>query len=120
MILELYSTFPIDGNLVVEESDQKTISRFFSPELTSLLKKEDDCREQTTGVGNLEFKILSHSQDDLKGFKILQATNNIVRIKFDTPDHGEFIDFIIQDNKKCKLIKDIKYNDTNLLKILSQ
>ena len=102
MILELYSTFPIDGNLVVEESDQKTISRFFSPELTSLLKKEDDCREQTTGVGNLEFKILSHSQDDLKGFKILQATNNIFTVKFNTPSHAELMNVKIQYNKKYK------------------
>ncbi len=40
---------------------------------------------------------------------------------FNMPTHGEFIDFLIENKGKCKIIKNIKYdNNTNLIKILQQ
>ncbi|MFI8147064.1 hypothetical protein ACH8JV_19460, partial [Acinetobacter sp. ABJ_C5_2] len=64
---------------------------------------------------------LSNAQDELGKFSILQATDNIVTVKFDTSTHGEFIDFLIENKGKCKVVKNIKYNDnTNLIKVLQQ
>lgn len=85
-----------------------------------MLLRDYRCREKTGGVCNIDFNILSNSQDDLGGFKILQATNNVVTVKFDTPMHGEFIDFYIENKGICKVIKDIEYNNTNLLNILKK
>lgn len=120
LIKNLYATFPIDGKKVVESSDKKIISKFFSSDLTNMLLSDYRCREKTGGVCNIDFNILSNSQDDLGGFKILQATNNVVTVKFDTPMHGEFIDFYIENKGLCKVIKDIEYNNTNLLNILKK
>lgn len=120
LIQNLYATFPIDGNKIVESSDKKIISKFFSSGLTNMLLSDYRCREKTGSVCNIDFNILSNSQDDLGSFKILQATNNIVTVKFDTPTHGEFIDFYIENKDMCKVIKDIGYNNTNLLNILKK
>jgi hypothetical protein len=119
LVLDLYKTFPTDGNKIVEKSDRKLISKFFSDELTKLLVSDYKCRKKTGGVCKIDFNILSNSQDDFGSFKILQATNNVVTVKFNTPTHGEFVDFYMESKGKCKVIKDIKYNDSNLLNILT-
>ncbi|NQE72803.1 hypothetical protein AbA118F_0112 [Acinetobacter baumannii] len=86
-----------------------------------MLVKDYACRSNLNGVCNIDFNILSNAQDDIDKFSILQATNNIVTVKFNMPTHGEFIDFLIENKGKCKLIKNIKYdNNTNLIKILQQ
>ncbi|ENX35961.1 hypothetical protein F889_00660 [Acinetobacter colistiniresistens] len=118
LVLNLYKTFPTDGNIIVEKSDKNLISKFFSNELTNLLVNDYECREKTAGVCKIDFNILNNSQDDLGSFKILQATNNVVTVKFNTPTHGEFIDFYMESKDGCKFIKDIKYNDSNLLNVL--
>ncbi|MDN8306191.1 hypothetical protein QZK36_06135 [Acinetobacter baumannii] len=121
LITNLYKNYPVDGNKIIESADRKTISRFFSNQLTNMLVKYYACRSNLNGVCNIDFNILSNAQDDIGKFSILQATNNIVTVKFNTPTHGEFIDFLIENKGKCKLIKNIKYdNNTNLIKILQQ
>ncbi|RIX38060.1 hypothetical protein D3X54_19095, partial [Acinetobacter baumannii] len=88
---------------------------------TNMLVKDYACRSNLNGVCNIDFNILSNAQDDIGKFSILQATDNIVTVKFNTPTHGEFIDFLIENKGKCKLIKNIKYdNNSNLIKILQQ
>ncbi|MFJ1519858.1 hypothetical protein ACG59Z_08200 [Acinetobacter sp. ABJ_C1_1] len=120
LITNLYKNYPVDGNKIIESAGRKTISRFFSNQLTNMLVKDYEC-SSLNGVYNIDFNILSNAQDDIGKFSILQATDNIVTIKFDTPTHGEFIDFLIENKGKCKLIKNIKYdNNTNLIKILQQ
>jgi hypothetical protein len=118
LVLNLYKTFPTDGNKIVEKSDKKIVSKFFSDELTNLLVSDYKCREKTGEACKIDFNILNNSQDDLGGFKILQATNNVVTVKFNTPTHGEFVDFYMESKGGCKVIKDIKYNDSNLLSVL--
>lgn len=121
LITNLYKNFPIDGNKIIESADRKTISRFFSKQLTNMLIKDYKCSSNFNGVCNIDFNILSNAQDDIGKFSILQATDNIVTVKFDTPTHGEFIDFLIEGKGECKVIKNIKYdNNTNLIKILQQ
>lgn len=121
LIINLYKKFPVDGNKIVESADRKTISNFFSNKLTNMLVKDYDCRSNLNGVCNIDFNILSNAQDELGKFSILQATDNIVTVKFDTSTHGEFIDFMIENKGKCKVVKNIKYNDnTNLIKVLQQ
>lgn len=120
LIINLYEAFPVDGNKIVESSDRKIISRFFNKQLTTMLLNDYKCRGESNGVCNIDFNILNNSQDDLGKFKILQATNNIVTVKFDTPTHGEFIDFLIENKGECKLIKNIKYNNSNLLDLLGK
>ncbi|MEQ1325423.1 hypothetical protein ABLU08_01155 [Acinetobacter nosocomialis] len=121
LIINLYKNYPVDGNKIIESADRKTISRFFSNQLTNMLVKDYACRSNLNGVCNIDFNILSNAQDDIGKFSILQATDNIVTVKFNTPTHGKFIDFLIENKGKCKLIKNIKYNNnTNLIKILQQ
>ncbi|MFV5265386.1 hypothetical protein ACMUMS_17815, partial [Acinetobacter courvalinii] len=102
LVLNLYKTFPTDGNKIVEKSDKKLISKFFSNELTNLLVSDYECRKKTAEVCKIDFNILNNSQDDLGGFKVLQATDNIVTVKFNTPTHGEFIDFYMESKGGCK------------------
>lgn len=121
LITNLYKNYPVDGNKIIESADRKTISRFFSNQLTNMLVKDYACRSNLNGVCNIDFNILSNAQDDIGKFSILQATDNIVTVKFNTPTHGEFNDFLIENKGKCKLIKNIKYdNNSNLIKILQQ
>jgi len=58
-----------------------------------MLVKDYECRSNLNSVCNIDFNILSNAQDDIGKFSILQATDNIVTVKFDTPTHGEFINF---------------------------
>ncbi|MPS61931.1 hypothetical protein [Acinetobacter sp.] len=121
LITNLYKNYPVDGNKIIESADRKTISRFFANQLTNMLVKDYECRSNLNGVCNIDFNILSNAQYDIGKFSIIQATDNIVTVKFDTPTHGEFIYFFIGNKGKCKLIKNIKYdNNTNLIKILQQ
>lgn len=120
LVTNLYNYFPVDGSNVVESFDKKTITRFFSNQIANLLMNDYKCRKMNGGVCKIEFNILNNSQDDIGKFKILQETNNIVTVKFETPTHGEFIDFSIENKGECKFIKNIKYNDSNLLDILSK
>ncbi|ARG15356.1 TPA: hypothetical protein JIZ13_10510 [Acinetobacter nosocomialis] len=118
LITNLYKTFPVNGNKIVESADKKTISKFFNNQLTTMLLNDYKCRGKSNGVCNIDFNILNNSQDDLGEFNILQATNNIVTVKFDTPTHGEFIDFLIESKGECKVVKNIQYNNANLLDLL--
>lgn len=121
LITNLYKNYPVDGNKIIESSGRKNISRFFSNQLTNMLVKDYECSSSLNGVCNIDFNILSNAQDDIGKFSILQATDNIVTVKFDMPTHGEFIDFLIEGKGECKVIKNIKYdNNTNLIKILQQ
>ncbi|WP_045124736.1 hypothetical protein, partial [Acinetobacter nosocomialis] len=88
LITNLYKNYPVDGNKIIESADRKTISRFFSNQLTNMLVKDYACRSNLNGVCNIDFNILSNAQDDIGKFSILQATDNIVTVKFNTPTHG--------------------------------
>ncbi|MFK8986803.1 hypothetical protein [Acinetobacter seifertii] len=121
LITNLYKNYSVDGNKIIESAGRKNISRFFSKQLTNMLIKDYECSSNLNGVCNIDFNILSNAQDDIGKFSILQATDNIVTVKFDTPTHSEFIDFLIEGKGECKVIKNIKYdNNTNLIKILQQ
>ena len=118
LITNLYKNYPVDGNKIIESADRKTISRFFSNQLTNMLVKDYACRSNLNGVCNIDFNILSNAQDDIGKFSILQATNNIVTVKFNTPTHGEFIDFLIENkgvrvSKHC--VSEEQYRKNNII-----
>ncbi|WP_228153826.1 hypothetical protein [Acinetobacter sp. AKBS16] len=89
----MYKNYPTDGEKIIESADRKTISRFFANQLTNMLVKDYECRSNLNSMCNINFNILSNAQDDIGKFSILQAIDNIVTVKFDTPTHGEFINF---------------------------
>ena len=118
LITNLYKNYPVDGNKIIESADRKTISRFFSNQLTNMLVKDYACRSNLNGVCNIDFNILSNAQDDIGKFSILQATDNIVTVKFNTPTHGEFIDFLIENkgvrvSKHC--VSEEQYRKNNII-----
>lgn len=118
LITNLYKNYPVVGNKIIESADRKTISRFFSNQLTNMLVKDYACRSNLNGVCNIDFNILSNAQDDIGKFSILQATDNIVTVKFNTPTHGEFIDFLIENkgvrvSKHC--VSEEQYRKNNII-----
>lgn len=120
LINNLYYNFPVNGSVVVENSDFSTLNVFFSSELTKLLLKDQKCRNKISGICNIDFSIITHNQDVPNKYKILQEKSNIVTVKLEYPQYSEFLDYIVDDGSNCLKIKNIKYdNETNLLKILS-
>ncbi|WP_407504545.1 hypothetical protein [Acinetobacter baumannii] len=119
LITNLYKNYPVDGNKIIESADRKTISRFFSNQLTNMLVKDYECGSNLNGVCNIDFNILIHSQDTPNKYKILQDTDNLVTVKVEYHQYSEFINFVINKESSCKKIRNIKYDDgSDLIKML--
>ena len=119
LITNLYKNYPVDGNKIIENADRKTISRFFSNQLTNMLVKDYTCRSNLNGVCNIDFNILIHSQDAPNKYKILQDADNLVTVKVEYHQYSEFINFVINKESSCKKIGNIKYDDrSDLIKML--
>ncbi|MFI8146995.1 hypothetical protein, partial [Acinetobacter sp. ABJ_C5_2] len=119
LIMNLYKNYPVDGNKIIESADRKTISRFFSNQLTNMLVKDYECSSSLNGVCNIDFNILIHSQDTPNKYKILQDTDSLVTVKVEYHQYSQFINFVINKEFSCKKIGNIKYdNGSDLIKIL--
>lgn len=119
LVNELYTKFPITGRSAIENANKRVLNTFFNDGLTKLLLKDKKCADKIRGVCNVDFSIMTHQQDSVSKYKILQTTKNLVTVKLEYPQYSEFIDYIIDNDSTCLKIKDIKYDDNeSLLEIL--
>lgn len=121
LVNALYIKFPITGKNAIENANKTVLSNFFNDGLTKLLLEDQECADKTGGLCNIDFSIMTHQQDSVSKYKILQATKNVVTVKLEYPQYSEFLDYMIDNSSTCMKIKNIKYDDNaSLLKILSK
>lgn len=124
LVDDLYKKYPLmDEKKDIAGEKINVLERYFSTNMASLLIQDQKCAAKIQGICNIEFNILSNAQDIPKSnqIKILQATANVVTVKVDFEPSPEFIDFKMQQQAGCYLIKDIQYDDHHSLeKMLRQ
>lgn len=123
MVEKLYADFPEDGTESVQILPVPELSKIFTPNLVSLINRDNKCAEEFGGICNLGFSIQWDSQDPT-GAKVMVsqgASPEQVRVSIDGDNDPRELLYIMQQTPSGWRVADIQYRDgSSLVEILSR
>ena len=119
LISELYRDYPVQSTKDLAGASRQVLRQYFDSNLVQLLLREQKCAAKVHGQCNLDFNILSNSQDvaDDVAIRVLEANEHQAKLKV-----GEqILNFKMRMENNCMRIQDIEYQEIGRLKqILSR